>query len=64
MLELVRGKSLLLITHHLIGMERMDEILVLDDGKIVDRGTHEELLRKPGLYARMWRLQHKEVELV
>lgn len=64
MLELVRGKSLLLITHHLIGMERMDEILVLDDGKIVERGTHEELLRKPGLYARMWRLQHKEVELV
>lgn len=63
-LELVQGNSLLLITHHLIGMERMDEILVLDDGKIVERGSHEELLRKPGLYARMWRLQHKEVEFV
>lgn len=63
-LELVRGNSLLLITHHLLGMERMDEILVLNDGKIVERGTHEELLRKPGLYARMWRLQYKEVELV
>jgi len=48
------GRSLLLITHRLAGLENMDEIIVLDRGRVVERGRHAELLaRKGGLYRRM-----------
>ncbi len=52
-------KSALWITHRLIGLERMDEILVLDAGKIVERGTQASLLRQNGLYKKMWDLQNR-----
>ncbi len=55
--EAMEGRSVLMITHRLVGMERMDEILVLDSGRIVERGTHAELLRSGGLYGRMYALQ-------
>ncbi|MEW5867991.1 MAG: thiol reductant ABC exporter subunit CydD [Chloroflexota bacterium] len=57
--SLMDGRSTLLITHRLVGMERMDEILVLDRGQVVERGRHAELLEKGGLYRRMWDLQHQ-----
>jgi ATP-binding cassette subfamily C protein CydCD len=49
--------SLLLITHRLSGMQALDEILVLKDGGIVERGTHAELMAQAGFYHRMWSLQ-------
>ena len=52
-------KSAIWITHRLIGLERMDEILVLDAGKIVARGTHDDLLKQDGLYKKMWDLQNR-----
>jgi ABC-type multidrug transport system fused ATPase/permease subunit len=55
----MRGKTSLLITHRLIGLERMDEILVMDQGQIVERGTHEGLLVRQGLYRRLWALQNQ-----
>ena len=57
--SLARGRSLLLITHRLVGLENMDEILVMDQGCIVERGTQAELLDKPGLYRRLWELQNR-----
>lgn len=54
-----RGRSILLISHRLIGMEKMDEILVMREGKIAERGTHAELLARKGFYARMWSLAHQ-----
>jgi ATP-binding cassette subfamily C protein CydC len=53
------GQGLFLITHRLVGMERMDEILVLGKGTIVERGTHAELIRSKGPYARMYGLQEQ-----
>ncbi|MFW5781446.1 MAG: amino acid ABC transporter ATP-binding/permease protein, partial [Bacteroidota bacterium] len=55
----LKGRSLLFITHRLIGMERMDQILSMQNGQIVERGTHEELLQKQGLYAKMYHLQNE-----
>ena len=44
LLALTDGRSTLLITHRLTGLERVDEIVVLDGGRVVERGTHDELL--------------------
>lgn len=54
---LMQGRTTLLITHRLIALERMDEILVLDQGKIKERGTHNQLLSASGLYHEMFSIQ-------
>ncbi len=56
---LTRGQGLLLITHRLIQLENMDEILVLDHGRMLDRGVHADLLAAGGLYRRLWDLQNR-----
>jgi ABC-type transport system involved in cytochrome bd biosynthesis fused ATPase/permease subunit len=59
LLGLASGRTLLLITHRLVGLEALDEILVLDCGRIVERGTHTALRQGSGLYQRMWDLQNR-----
>ena len=56
------NRSCVIISHRLSAVEQADEILVFDGGRITERGTHAELLEKDGLYARMYRLQHREDE--
>ncbi len=53
------GRSLILMTHHLGGLENVDEILVMRSGEIIERGTHQELIARGGLYARMYAIQHR-----
>ena len=53
------GTTTLLITHRLVGLEDIDEIIVLRAGRVVERGTHCELLQIDGLYRRMWNLQNQ-----
>ena len=55
--DTLERKSLLYISHRLVGMEKMDDILVLDNGQIIDRGTHHELMDKRGMYSKMLALQ-------
>ncbi|HZD11333.1 MAG TPA: thiol reductant ABC exporter subunit CydC, partial [Candidatus Binatia bacterium] len=54
------GRTVVLVSHRLLFMERFDEIVVLNEGKIVERGCHGALLRLNGLYTRLWRLQQAE----
>jgi ATP-binding cassette, subfamily C, bacterial CydC len=57
--EAARDRAVLLITHRLVGMEEVDEILVLDAGRVVERGTHEQLRTGGGLYSRMLETQQE-----
>ena len=57
-LAVTQGRAILLITHDLDGLDQVDEIVVLDRGRVVARGTHAELLRCGGLYRRMWLSAH------
>jgi ATP-binding cassette, subfamily C, bacterial CydC len=50
-------RSLLLITHRLEGLEAMDEILVMEEGRIEERGAHAELLASEGRYSQMLALE-------
>lgn len=52
--ELTKGKTVLMIAHRLSTIQNADEILVFDSGKIIERGTHNELLAANGRYAAMW----------
>lgn len=58
--EMLRGKTAVIITHRIFSLIHFDNILVLDDGKIAEKGTHEELLRAKGLYAEIFEKQLKE----
>jgi ABC-type multidrug transport system fused ATPase/permease subunit len=57
--RLMLGRTSLLITHRLVGLEALDEILVLRAGRIVERGRHHDLVQKGGFYRRMWDLQRQ-----
>ncbi|MDA8346806.1 MAG: thiol reductant ABC exporter subunit CydC [Thermaerobacter sp.] len=59
--ELGAGRTVVLATHRLQGLDRMDEILVLDAGRIVERGSHRELLALGGAYHRMWHAERDRI---
>ncbi len=51
------GKTVIAIAHRLSTIARMDRLVILDRGRIVEQGTHDELLRAGGHYAALWRRQ-------
>jgi ABC-type multidrug transport system fused ATPase/permease subunit len=60
-LSVTEGRSILLITHRLAGLEQVDEILFLDGGRVVERGTHAALVGAGGHFARWW--WHEQMQL-
>lgn len=60
--DISSGRSTLIIAHRLSTVVSADRILVLDDGRIIEHGTHQQLLAEGGLYADLWQEQEKERE--
>ncbi|PIZ61882.1 hypothetical protein COY17_03430 [Candidatus Saccharibacteria bacterium CG_4_10_14_0_2_um_filter_52_9] len=52
--KLMEGRTAIVIAHRLSTIQKMDRIIVLDGGEIVEQGSHKELLRNDGTYARLW----------
>lgn len=60
--KLTKGRSSIVIAHRLATIQQADQILVMDAGKIVERGTHQELLNKGGYYQKLYEVQFQSSE--
>jgi ATP-binding cassette subfamily B protein len=60
--EIMRGRTTFVVAHRLSTVKRADEVLVLDGGRIVERGTHEELIARQGPYRRIYDVQMRDQE--
>ncbi|WP_160688691.1 thiol reductant ABC exporter subunit CydC [Clostridium sp. C2-6-12] len=59
----IKEKSCIWITHRLVEMDRFDEILVFEEGKVIEKGTHQELINLKGRYYEFWILQNQYLNM-
>ena len=52
--KLMQGRTTIVIAHRLSTIQKMDRIVVMDSGKIIEQGSHAELLARKGTYAQLW----------
>jgi ABC-type multidrug transport system fused ATPase/permease subunit len=62
--EVMDGRTTFIIAHRISSLKHADEILVLDNGVVVERGIHEDLLKNNGPYQRIYEIQYKDRETV
>ncbi|MBO0958757.1 ABC transporter ATP-binding protein [Neobacillus sp. MM2021_6] len=62
--EVMKGRTTFIIAHRISSLKQADEILVLDHGKIIERGTHEQLLASNGTYQRIYDIQYQDQEAI
>ena len=55
--NLMKGKTVIAIAHRLSTIAQMDRLIVIDEGRVVEQGTHEQLLASGGQYAKLWERQ-------
>jgi ATP-binding cassette subfamily C protein CydC len=55
--DLMERRTTVIITHRLVGLEKVNQILVMREGRIIERGRHDDLMQAEGFYHRMWKLQ-------
>jgi ATP-binding cassette subfamily B protein len=58
--ELCKGRTTIVVAHRLSTVKNADEIAVVSDGRIIEKGKHEELINQNGTYANLYKLQFKE----
>ena len=59
--EVLKGRTAIVVAHRLSTLSEMDRVIVLDKGKLVEDGTHDELIAKHGLYAKLWQRQQNSL---
>ncbi|GIT59918.1 MAG: hypothetical protein Ct9H300mP19_18660 [Dehalococcoidia bacterium] len=59
--ELTKGQTTVIIAHRLSSLKHAEEILVLDSGEVIERGTHDELVQLGGRYSELWDLQRGDL---
>ncbi|TCT22662.1 ATP-binding cassette subfamily B protein/subfamily B ATP-binding cassette protein MsbA [Melghiribacillus thermohalophilus] len=62
--EVMTGRTTFIIAHRISSLKHADEILVLEDGKIVERGVHEDLLKNNGPYQRIYDIQYQDKDVI
>ncbi|QKY68906.1 ABC transporter ATP-binding protein [Lentibacillus sp. CBA3610] len=62
--EVMKGRTTFIIAHRISSLKHADEILVLEDGEIIERGSHDELVRNNGLYNRIYHIQYQDREQI
>ena len=55
--DLMRGKTVIAVAHRLSTINTLDRLIVMEDGQIIEDGTHAALLEQGGLYAKLWSMQ-------
>ena len=62
--ELCVGRTTLVVAHRLSTIKNADEIAVVDDGRIIEQGSHDELIRKDGVYRKLYDLQFRDSDVL
>ncbi len=60
--KLIKGRTTIIIAHRLSTVQKADEIIVLDQKKIAEQGTHDELIKKHGIYSSLHLIQAGQME--